>query len=391
MLKLFLLFPQFFRFWIATVASQLASRMHSLILIWLVYKWSNSTLVVGLTMVAASLPSVLISPLSGSIIDRNNKIVLMYIADFFRMTTLIVFAYLYYIGSLNIPILIIGTIVISVSSSFFNPASMAILPELVDKPNIAKANATGQISASASSIIGPLFGSAMIAQMGATNAFLAAGMLFLVSVVFLMGIKSSNNKVLKDGTSVLSDIKKGFRLIKQYEIVYKMLPKLAIINFFFSSLVVIAPVIAHGEAKNIAYLMSALGAGMLFSSLLFSSIKIDIKPNYLLAGCIVIMGGSFVGLGFFKTLYILDFFMFIIGATLSTFNIILISIYQTKLPGESLGKIMALITAISLSLQPISYGITGVFMEWISVKLVLLISGLVIFFGALGVFRIKKL
>ncbi len=391
MIKLLINYPVFFRFWVATIASQLASRMHSLILIWLVYKWSNSALMVGITMISASLPSVLISPFAGSLIDRKNKVVLMYIADFIRMSIMIFFAYLFYIKALNIPLLIAGTSIISLCSAFFNPASMSILPQLVKKDDITKANAIGQISSSASSIIGPLFGSALIATLGGVNAFIGAGILFFLSVIFLFGIQDVSIKIQNTKSSLWEDIKGSFGLIKKYDIVYKMITKMAIVNFFFSSLVIIAPVIVKGDAKDIAYLMSSMGVGMLFSSLLFSSKKFDVKPSTFLSLCLIFMGVAFMLLAFANSLYLQNLYVFIIGVTLSAFNIILISIYQIKLPQENLGKIMAFIVAISLSLQPVSYGVMGVVIEYIGIVWVLIISGMVILLSSYKVFKLKQL
>ncbi len=391
MIEILRRYPLFLRFWIATIASQLASRMHSLILIWLVYKWSGSALVVGVTMIAASLPSVLISPFAGSLIDRHNKTILMYIADFVRMSIMLLFAYLFYTNALTITLLIAGTIIISVCSAFFNPASMSILPQLVENKDITKANAIGQMSSSASSIIGPLFGSALIVTLGGKNAFIGAGVLFFISVIFLFGIKDANANIQALKTSLGQDIKGSFSLIKKYEIVYRMITKTAIINFFFSSLVIIAPVMVKGNAQDIAYLMSAIGAGMLFSSLLFSSKALNLEANKFLSLCLVLMGASFVLLSYTDTLYFQESCFFVIGAALNAFNIILISIYQIKLPQENLGKIMAFIVAISLSLQPISYGVMGVLIEYTSMASVLVASGLVIALSAYGVYKVEKL
>ena len=391
MIDLFRRYPTFFKFWIATISSELAARMHSLIMIWLIYKWSNSAFMVGMIMIASSLPSVFISPLSGTLIDRHNKVVILFSADFIRMMTLLVFAYLSYTNQLNSMILLIGTIIISMASAFFNPASMSILPQLVKKEDITAANATGQISASLSSIIGPLFGSTLIVLLGVVHAFLVAGLLFLISVIFLVGIKDQSHKPENIENTVLEDLKNGFKLVQKYEIVSKMLSKMAVVNFFFSSLVIVTPLLAKGDASYISYFMSALGVGMLLSSLIFSSIKLTFQATHFLFFCLFVMGISFIGLGFLENLYFILLFMFIIGVVLNGFNIILISIYQKKLPQKSQGKIMALVTAISISLQPISYGLMGIFIEWFDLRNVLYISGVFIIVSALGILNVKKL
>jgi len=391
MIKLFRNNPIFLRFWIATIASELASRMHSLILIWIIYKWTNSALFVGVAMVAASLPAVLISPYAGSLIDRHNKVTIMMIADFSRLIIVLIFSYLYYINVLDTKWLILGTVFISLASAFFNPASYAILPTLVHEDEITQANAIGQISGSASSVIGPLFGSALIATLGVTKAFMGAGVLFLISVLFLLNIKDITYTVKKISTPILEDIKAGFQLVKRYAIVHKMILKMAIVNFFFSSLTIIVPIMAKADVKEIAYLMSAIGAGMLAGSLFLSSVKLSLKPNIILSATFVAIGGAFIAAGFTPQLIPLLIEMFIMGFMLNIFNITLIAIYQIRLPRASLGKIMSLIIAVSLSLQPISYGVVGAIIGYVGVFKALLISGIVILISAIGVYRIKEL
>lgn len=381
----------FLRFWIATVGSQLASRMHSLILIWLVYKWTNSALIVGLAMVAASLPAVIIAPFAGSMIDRNNKIAVMMTADFFRLLIVLVFAWLYHIAVLNTTWLIAGTIGISLASAFFNPASLAVIPSLVPEGKITQANAVEQISGSASSIVGPLFGSAIIATLGVTKAFIGAGAMFLVSVLFLLNIKDVSHVLKKTATPMLEDIKIGVRLVKQYAIVHKMILKMAVVNFFFSSLTIIVPIMAKADVKVIAYLMGAIGTGMLTSSLLLSGKNFTIKPGTVLSASFVSMGGTFIVTGFTSILLLQLLEMFVIGFFLNVFNITLISLYQKRLPQESLGKIMSLIIAVSLSLQPVSYGVMGAVTGTIGIFWVFVISGMIILFSAIGVYRLKEL
>ena len=381
----------FLRFWIATIGSQLASRMHSLILIWIIYKWTNSALIVGVAMVAASLPAVLIAPFAGSMVDRHNKIAVMMIADFFRLIIVLIFAYLFYINILDTKLLIIGTIGISLASAFFNPASLAVIPSLVKEDEITQANAIEQISGSASSIIGPLFGSAIIAVLGVTNAFIGAGVMFLISVLFLLNIKDINYAVKEVTTTMLEDIKVGIRLVKKYAIVHKMILKMAVVNFFFSSLTIIIPVVAKADVKVIAYLMSAIGAGMLVGSLVLSGAKLSIKPGTILSASFVAIGGAFIIAGFTPLLVPQLIEMFVIGFSLNVFNITLISLYQIRLPRESLGKIMSLIIAVSLSLQPISYGIMGAVMGYIGTFYAFIISGTIILLSAIGVYRLKEL
>ena len=52
--------PNFRNFWVGQVVSQIGDRIHTLAVIWLVYSWTRSGTALGLVLIAATLPSVMI-------------------------------------------------------------------------------------------------------------------------------------------------------------------------------------------------------------------------------------------------------------------------------------------------------------------------------------------
>jgi hypothetical protein len=67
-----------------------------------------------------------------------------------------------------------------------------------------------------------------------------------------------------------------------------------------------------------------------------------------------------------------------VGIGLSIVNITLITIFQKLLDNNSRGKIMALVTGLALSLQPIAYGVMGIATEILKPAGALLAGGAVI-------------
>jgi hypothetical protein len=55
------------------------------------------------------------------------------------------------------------------------------------------------------------------------------------------------------------------------------------------------------------------------------------------------------------------------------------------------GKVMALITSIALSLQPVSYGVTGIVLDYIKSSSLLMICGIIIILCGFYLFRINEL
>jgi len=389
MFKIFKDNPLFFRFWFAAIFSQVASRMHSLILLWLVYKWTGSAMSVGLTMIASSLPSILIAPIAGSSIDSNNKITIMVIADICRMLLMIAMAILHLYGFLDIATIVIATFGISVASAYFNPASLSVMPSIIQKESLPQANAMNQISMSASAIAGPLVGVSIIASLGVLNAFVLGAVFFLASSFLLFNIKDGTHKEKVKKESFIDDIKNGWQTLKKYPMVYDMIAKTAIVNFFFASLIIVIPVISKGNATHIGFMMSAIGVGMLLSSVILSVKKITMDTKKILILSFIFMGLSFLALGISKNSYLSMVALFFIGITLNIFNITIVSLYQRALPLEVLGKIMSFMSAISLSLQPLSYGVMGIMLEYLGYTLVLCFSGFIITISAYQINKIN--
>ena len=127
MLKLIRDEKNFRSFWLGQVVSQVGDRIHSLALLWIVYKWTGSGLAVGGVLIAATLPGVLIGPVAGSCADRWNRRQVMIWSDVVRAVIGGWLAWRAWAGVLTLPELLIATAFMSIASAFFNPAAMAIL------------------------------------------------------------------------------------------------------------------------------------------------------------------------------------------------------------------------------------------------------------------------
>jgi MFS family permease len=367
----------FRNFFFGQVISQLGDRIHSLALLWITYHWSGSAAAVGGIMVATTLPGVLIAPLAGSLCDRKDKKYLLITADLVRAGLVLLLAVAAYRGFLNYPLLIAATVVISLAAAFFNPAALSLLPNLVPAKELTQANAMNQLSASGSAVLGPLFGSLLIAAIGVPAAFLCNGISFILSLSFISGIKK--RPALNRHQDMLSDLKQGIALIGNTPLVKKLLGPIVVVNFFFSAVVIVIPVLAEGVfnqgARGIGTMMSAFGGGMLAGTLLLTLKDRLPGRRSLLMGGFFLMGSAFFAMGLMPHYFVSLAALFLAGICLNVINILLIVLYQTILGDEVRGKVMALITATALSLQPIAYGVTGFVLEALSPATVLLISG----------------
>lgn len=391
----FLLENRNFRnFWFGQVISQVGDRIHTLAVIWLVYSWTKSGTALGLVLIAATLPSVVISPWAGALSDRLNRKHIAIGCDLARSVPVIALAVLAYYNLLTMPLIVIMTAFISIASSFFNPATLAMLPSIVPSQDLGRANAITQLSANASGALGFLLGSGLIAAIGVTSAFLFNGASFFISALLIRSI-SYQHTLSPRVLSFLADLKQGWQVVQSISMVARILGPLVVINFFFSSLSVLIPVFGEGTFKagssGIGMLLASFTCGMFLAALVLSSWQLKITISRLVTASLLVVGGSFLAMAAFQHLPLFMVALVLIGFALNSANICLITMFQRVIPGEVRGKFFSMLTAVSLSAQPISYGLTGWFSDLINPAGILLICGIALLVCAGMIYRIVEL
>lgn len=381
-------------FWFGQVISQIGDRVHTLAVIWLVYSWTKSGTALGLVLIAATLPAVLIAPWAGALSDRLNRKHIAIATDLIRSVLVLLLVAMAQAKALNMTVLVVVTALISMASSFFNPATLAMLPSLVSREDLGRANAITQLSANASGALGFLLGSGLIASIGVPVAFLCNGISFGLSAWCLSCIVYQHTPMAKP-QSFLADLRDGRRVVQGIPVVAKMLGPIVVVNFLFSSLSVLIPVFGEGVFKSgaagVGVLLASYTCGMFLAALILSYFQLRANLSLLLTGSLLAVSSGFLLMGVIQRLPFFVVALLLIGCALNGTNICLITLFQRLIPAETRGKFFSLLTAVSLSAQPIAYGITGWISDLVKPAGILVFCGLALLGCALFVYRIAEL
>jgi len=386
--------PNFRRFWVGQVISQLGDRVYSLTLLWIVYQWTGSGLAVAAVMIATTLPGVIVGPLAGSLADRWNRQWILVAADLCRAALMGWLAWAAAVQVLDLPRLLVVSALQSVAAAFFNPTALALLPNLVPAPDLTRANAMNQLSANTSGVLGPLLGSGLIALIGAPLAFLANGLSYVWSAAFETIMRLPPGAPPRR-QSIWADLHEGWQAAAGQPLVRGMLGPIVVVNFFFTALVVLVPVLADGVyrsgAVGLGLLMSSFGLGMLAGAVGLSALPLRVGRGVLVIGGTLAVGLAFLAMASVLVLPVTMVGLLVVGLALNVVNISLISLYQQIIPDALRGKVFGLITALSLSLQPIAYGVMGALIDLLSPRAIFLACGLVIAANGLVLLRLREL
>jgi Na+/melibiose symporter-like transporter len=125
---------------------------------------TRNAALIGAVVAMGYLPSIAFGLISGALVDRWNRRLVMVCTDLIRFLALGLFALLALSGNASVWWLGATMIVVGVGSCFFNPAAQAVLADVTgtDKEALAKANSKfWTIHTTGRSLLGPPIGSAL--------------------------------------------------------------------------------------------------------------------------------------------------------------------------------------------------------------------------------------
>ena len=344
---------------------------------------------------AATIPTILLSPLGGILADRADRRNIMVALD--ALTGVSVLCAALFLSESN-AIAVISTllIILSILGAFETPTVQACIPTMLQGDNIMKGNAVVNQVASLSYLIAPMLGGVLYAMLGLKPVMYASVVCFFITALFECFIKLSYQRIQNQG-GVLQIVKQDFLSSMQYiskeqTSISKMLLLTAFSRFFVMGITIVGlPFLVrtvlgfnpkyYGAAESalaVATILGSIAAGVLAEklkihklSVLLATLGIFIIPAgivFLLPVNAMIKYGvtvvSFCGM----------------QAVISIFSIFAVSLIQQRTPNHLIGKVMAYTSTVTLCVQPIGQIVYGFLFDrfYSAVYFVLIPTGIIV-------------
>jgi MFS family permease len=186
----------FLKLWSAETISQFGSQITGLALpLVAIITLGVSAFEVSALFVLEMAPFLLISLPAGVWVDRLPRRPILVIADIGRAVALLTVPIAYWADALTIWQLYVVGFVVGVFTVFFDVAYQSYLPSLVQRDQLVEGNSKLEVSRSAAQLGGPAGAGLLIELLRAPIAILADAISFLVSAVFLFGIRKHEENV----------------------------------------------------------------------------------------------------------------------------------------------------------------------------------------------------
>ncbi len=371
----------------------------------------GSALLLALFMALGAAVRLAISPLAGVLVDKWNKVRIIYLTDFFRGIMFILVAYIFMSDLTNqeaTNILLIVTVISGVVSAFFGPAVTSAIPEIVGLDKVQQANGASSIIQSSTMIMGVVMGAAAFSLFDFHVALFINGISFLLSGFSEMFIRSPHKKEIPhdENFSMLEDFKVGFRYLRNKEGLLTMMVFSLFLNFAFSPLFSVGiPFLFKTEldksAWDLAWQNIAFGVAMMISGVFVGSMVIKnitgmirrslllLTSSFLFATLIIYLGS--IDIINYPTFYVLLLFTHISMATFMIATNVPLNTSMVKvIDAEVRGRVFSTIGAISGGAVPIAIFLGGVVIQVSSVAFLGVICAALILIPTYGFMTNKK-
>lgn len=331
-------------------------RMFTIALAWWVVSQADSPdrgFMLGLLLVAGTLPIVLFGALFGRVVDRFSKRSCMMVADAVRMLLVAALGILISQNLLTLPLLFSLCAPVFALEPLFCSAMSASLPALSQSPSmLARLIALERAIPNLGAVMGALFGSIALATYGVEGAVWFNAATFLASFGFVSRLPPLRSSPMAEGqqSGGHRPANTGYKFLKDYRDSTRLLGLFAIINFFITPVYVYLPLLVQDVLKaggaQLGLLELAFSTGNLLVFGYFLAKPTVILRTRWLRFFLVAMSSLFLYLlGEAKCLWTLSGILMAWGMTIAFVTYLAISSFQRTIPDRFKGRFFALMAS----------------------------------------------
>ncbi|MBF0407846.1 MAG: MFS transporter [Candidatus Riflebacteria bacterium] len=359
---------------------------------WLVWRLSHSAFLLGLTGFASRIPTFVLAPFAGVLVDRLDRYRLVIWAQVFSMIQALMLAALMYSGRIQIWHVIVLSLVLGFINALDLPARQSLLVQMIDKPeDLSNAIALNSTMVNGARLIGPSIAGILTAVVGEALCFLINGLTYTAVIAGLLMMRVKPNARIEKKTNAFDNLKEGFSYAFGFLPIRHLLFLLALVSFTGVSYTQLLPIFSqqvfHGDASTQGFLFSSAAIGALVGALYLAGRKDVPGLERVIAWSPMILGGGLIGLGFSSRLWLSLAIMPFIGlgqiVQMASTNTVL----QTIVDDDKRGRIMSFYSMAFMGMVPLGSLFAGILAEYIGAPLTVILGGVCCIAGSFSFAR----
>jgi len=337
---------------------------------WLVYRLTGSALLLGTVNFAGQIPTFLLAPFAGVLVDRLNRRNLLVWTQVLAGIQSLAMAALTLARVITIHEIIALSAFQGLINAFDMPGRQSFLIQMVadgtGKPNkqdLGNAIALNSSMVNMARLIGPALAGLVIAAVGEGYCFAIDGLSYIAVVLSLVMMHVPPSRIKRAATSMLEQLREGWSYVSNFRPVRTILTLFALLSLMGMPFMVLMPIFAsqvfHGGPHTLGYLMGASGVGALISAISLALRKSVRGLTTMIQIAAVMFGTGLILFGLSRNLAISLFLMLIVGFGMMQGLAASNTIIQTLVPEDKRGRVMSYYTMAFVGMAPFGSLLAG--------------------------------
>lgn len=355
---------------------------------WLVYDLTGSVFLLGLVGFIGQIPTFLLAPFAGILIDRWNRYTILIITQVMSMVQALILAFLVLDKSIEVWEILVLSLFLGCINSFDMPARQSFVIDMIEKKeDLGNAIALNSSMFNGARLIGPSIAGVLISITGEGICFLLNGISFIFVIAFLLMMRIPPKKVITQNTPVIQGIKDGYNYTFGFLPIRYLILLLALVSLMGMPYTVLMPVFAktilHGGSHTFGFLMGASGVGAFIGAIYMASRKSVLGLIKIVPLFAIVFGVGLIIFAFSNLFLISMALMIVIGLgmilQLTSSNTIL----QTIVDDDKRGRVMSFYAMALMGTAPFGSLLAGALASKVGVPNTIFIGGVSCIIGAI--------
>lgn len=378
--------------WAGQGVSNLGTRVNMIALTWLIIELTGRASGVSLLYVLLFLPSAVLGPWCGVLVEKWDKKKVILYTDLARGA--LSFGMALTLDLTMIYALALGQALFTV---LFNPAIQSAIPRIVPEKELVTANALSSLTANTAVLAGPALGGVLIAACGLQSAFVVNGVSFVISALSEAWIDVPRTALEKakpvcSRSGLAGGFKEGWRYIKATPPVSFVIAFFAIFMLPYGALPVLNVVLVRElllfDARLYGLALSVQGAGLIGGSLFMGRWGKRYRELAVMLAGAALHGAGYVGLGLAGGFVPVAACFALLGATGSMIEIAYTTYLQRAVEQDYRGRVFSIDMAVGDTAGLLSMSSAGILADTLGTRAVVLGGGLSLSLLGLGALQL---
>ncbi|NRQ35268.1 MFS transporter [Nonomuraea sp. NN258] len=342
----------------ARLLSLLGDHMFRIALAFAVLEAGHPPAVLGVVVAAELVPKIVLTPLAGTWCDRLDRKLVLVIGDLVAAAITAALVAVLLLGAATVPVLVLLAALLGAATSFFDPAAVGLIAEIVPEPRRREASAALGLASSAAMLVAPAVAGGLVALIGPAPVIAIDAISFALSAALLRRIRSGGRRPSPPSRpSMLDDLREGWREFARQRWLWLLSTQFAAFVFCGLALfTVLGPVVARdrlGGAAAWGLIQAGLGVGYLTGRLASFRFR-PARPAR--AACLLVAATvpANVALAFAGSPVPVLLGQALTGCALAMYATLWTTLVTTRIPQDRLSRVVATDQAVSLTLLPLA-------------------------------------